>query len=80
VEWSVTEHYNGSDPDAGIKDGTQRQVASGAVDREAESPEEIRADLTEALRGAFPPYGLSGPGCSIDRTYQISIEPLADDE
>lgn len=73
VKWSVSEHINGPGKhDDGVRDGDVNVVASGEVDKEATSADEIRADLTAALRKGFPEQGL-GPTYNIDRVYHIEI-------
>lgn len=76
VKWAVKEHINGSGKhDDGVRDGDITTVASGEVDKEAESAEAIRSDLTAALEQGFPKHAL-GSTYDIDRTYDIEITPL----
>lgn len=76
IKWSVREHINGPGMhDGGVRDGDITTVASGEVNKEAESAEALQADLTAALEKAFPRHGL-GPTYDIDRVYDIEITPI----
>ena len=72
IKWSVTEAVNGEDFDSGRRHGHKSVVASGEVDREGESAEALRAELTVALEASFPKHALGGT-FEIDRIYDIEI-------
>lgn len=72
IKWAVKEHINGpGSHDDGVRDGDVR-AAEGVVDKESESADALRSELTEVLKANFPPHGL-GPTYDIDRTYEIDI-------
>lgn len=76
IKWSVRETVNGpGSHDDGVRAGDTKIVASGDIDKEGESAEALRAELTLALEKAFPHHGL-GPTYDIDRTYTIEITPV----
>lgn len=73
VEWSVKEHINGPGKhDDHVRDGDVNTVAEGKVDKEGESADALRAELTALLKSSYPEHGL-GPTYDIDRTYHIEI-------
>jgi len=76
VKWSVREHISGPGRhDDGVRDGDVSTVADGEVDKEANSADDLRAELTALLEKTFPPHGL-GPTYDIDRTYNIEITQI----
>jgi hypothetical protein len=75
VDWTVTERINGpGQHDDGAVDGQVSVVASGFVEKEAESAEELRNALKGALKVSFPAVGY-GPTYNIDREYDIEVVP-----
>lgn len=73
VKWAVKEHVNGpGQHDDGVRDGDIRVLANAEVDREAESAEELRSELTAFLEQHFPRLAL-GPTYNLDRVYEIEI-------
>lgn len=77
IEWSVTESINGpGEHDDGVRDGDQKIVANGKVQKEADSGDSIREELTQVLRKEFPPHSL-GPTYDIERTYSIEINEVS---
>ena len=73
VEWSVTEVINGRGVhDDGMRDGMKTVVASGSIQKEADSEEVIRKELSRILLETYPAHGL-GSTYDIDRIHAIEI-------
>lgn len=73
VKWKVIEVVNGEGDHDDVIDGAVRTIAKGAVKfKEAVSANALRAELTEVLEKAFPPFA-QGPTYDLLRSYDITI-------
>lgn len=74
IKWRVEEQVSGPGKhDDGVRDGDRKVLASGEVVKDGDEAD-LRAQLTAALREAFPEHAL-GPTYNLDRIYTIEMEP-----